>query len=67
MFAYKHGKQMDCFQDKLLLRQTCGQVVDIVLFMQVIISFSDHETELKIVKSRVRELELTLYTQREEV
>ncbi len=29
--------------------------------------FTDHETELKIAKSRVRELELTLYTQREEV
>ena len=29
--------------------------------------FSDHETELKIAKSRVRELELTIYTQREEV
>lgn len=28
---------------------------------------TDHETELKIVKSRVRELELTLFTQREEV
>ncbi|XP_028396322.1 thyroid receptor-interacting protein 11-like isoform X2 [Dendronephthya gigantea] len=30
------------------------------------VEVEDHETELKIVKSRVRELELTLFTQREE-
>lgn len=30
-------------------------------------NIADHETELKIAKSQVRELELTLYTQREEV
>ncbi|CAB4006681.1 Hypothetical predicted protein, partial [Paramuricea clavata] len=30
------------------------------------VEVDDHETELKIAKSRVRELELTLYTQREE-
>lgn len=29
--------------------------------------FLDHETELKDAKSRLRELELTLYTQRDEV